>query len=64
MPRTRRPKKIQMTGRFHPDLAAQINAAAEKLDWSIADIINECVERDLPRLLEREKKRKQRRTQV
>ena len=63
MPRTRRPKKVQMTGRFHPDLAAQINAAAEKLDWSIADVINECVERDLPRLLEREKKRTQRRTQ-
>ena len=64
MPRTRRPKKIQMTGRFHPDLAAQIYAAAEKLDWSIADIINECVERDLHRLLEREKKRTLRRTQA
>lgn len=51
-----------MTGRFHPDLAAQINATAEKLDWSIAEVINECVERDLPRLIEREKKRMQRRT--
>ena len=62
MARTRRPKKIQMSGRFHPELAAQIHAASEKLNWSIADVINECVERDLPRLLEREKKRMQRRT--
>ena len=63
MPRTRRPKKVQMTGRFHPDLAAQINAAAEKLD-GVSPTSSECVERDLPRLLEREKKRTQRRTQV
>ncbi len=57
MPRTRRRKKIQMTGRFHPNLAAQIYVTAEKLDWSIAEVINECVERDLPRLIEREKKK-------
>ncbi len=62
MPRTRRRKKIQMTGRFHPNLAAQIYVTAEKLDWSIAEVINECVERDLPRLIEREKKKTQRRT--
>ena len=62
MPRTRRPKKVQMTGQFHPDIAAQIRFASEKLDWSIAEVIAECVERDLPRLLEREKKRTQRRT--
>ena len=62
MPRTRREKMIQMTGRFPPDLAGKIRAAAEKLDWSIAEVIAECVERDLPRLIEREKKRTQRRT--
>lgn len=62
MARGRREKKVQITGRFHPDLAARIHAAAKKLDWSIAEVINECVERDLPRLLEREKKRTQRRT--
>ena len=64
MPRTRRPKRVQISGRFHPDLAAQIYAAADKLGWSIAEVIAECVERDLPRLLEREKKRTQRRTQA
>ena len=64
MPRTRRRKKVQISGRFHPDLAAQIHATADKLDWSIAEVIAECVERDLPRLLEREKKRAQRRTQA
>ena len=64
MPRTRRAKKIQMTGQFHPDTAAQIRLASEKLDWSIAEVIAECVDRDLPRLLEREKKRTQRRTQA
>ena len=63
MARGRRAKKVQITGRFHPDLATQIHAAADKLEWSIAEVINECVERDLPRLLEREKKRTQRRTQ-
>ena len=64
MPRTRRPKKVQISGRFHPDLAAQIHATADKLGWSIAEVIAECVERDLPRLNEREKKRAQRRTQT
>ena len=64
MPRGRRAKKVQMTGRFHPQLAAQIKAAADKLQWSIAEIIDECVERELPRLIEREKKRTQRRTQT
>lgn len=63
MPRGRRAKKVQMTGRFHPKLAAQIKAAADKLQWSIAEVIDECVERELPRLIEREKKRTQRRTQ-
>ena len=62
MARGRRAKKVQITGRFHPDLAAQINATAEKLDWSIAEVIDECVERELPRLIEREKKWMQRRT--
>ena len=64
MPRTRRRKKIQMSGRFHPDLAEQIRSASEKLDWSIAEVINECVERDLPRLIERERKRTQRGTRA
>lgn len=63
MPRTRHPKKVQITGQFHPDIAAQIRATAKNLDWSIAEVIAECVERDLPRLIEREKKRRQRRTQ-
>ena len=63
MPRTRRLKKIQISGQFHPDIAKQIRLASEKLDWSLAEVIAECVERDLPRLLEREKKRAQRRTQ-
>ena len=63
MPRTRYPKKVQITGQFHRDIAARIRATAEKLDWSIAEVIAECVERDLPRLIEREKKRRQRRTQ-
>ena len=30
--------------------------------WSIAEVINECVERDLPRVIERERKRTQRGT--
>ncbi len=62
MPRGRREKKVQITGRFNPNIARQIHAAAENLDWSIAEVIAECVERDLPRLIEREKKRRQRRT--
>ena len=64
MPRTRRRKKIQMSGRFHPSLAAQIRAVSEKLDWSLAEVIAECVERDLPKLIERERKRTQRGTRA
>ena len=62
MARGRRAKKIQITGRFQAELATQIKKAAEKLEWSVAEVIDECVERELPRLLEREKKRMQRRT--
>ena len=62
MARGRREKKVQITGRFKAELAAQIQAAADKLQWSVAEVIDECVSRDLPRLLEREKKRTQRRT--
>ena len=64
MPRTRRVKKVQMTGQFHPDIAAQIRKTAEKLDWSIAEVIAECVERELPKLQGRTRKRIQRRTQT
>lgn len=63
MPRTRRAKKVQITGRFDPNIAEQIHTTAENLGWSIAEVIAECVERDLPKLIEREKKRTQRRTQ-
>ena len=63
MRRTRRQKKVQITGRFDSHIAEQIHNTAENLGWSIAEVIAECVERDLPRLIEREKKRRQRRTQ-
>ena len=63
MPRTRRQKKVQIPGHFHPDIAGQIRSTAEKLGWSLSEVIAECVERDLPRLLQREKKRTQRGTQ-
>ena len=30
MPRTRHPKKVQITGQFHPNIAAQIRADRSK----------------------------------
>lgn len=62
MARGRRAKKVQITGRFQAELATQIHEAAKKLQWSVAEVIDECVARELPRLLDREKKRTQRRT--
>ena len=64
MARRRRAKKVQITGRFQAELATQIQEAAERLEWSVAEVIDECVARELPRLLQREKKRTQRGTSV
>ena len=64
MPRTKRDIRVQVTGRFHPDTADKIRATAEELGWSIAEVIEECVERDLAKLIDRERKRTQRRTQA
>ena len=47
---------------FTNTLGGKIQDTADKLSWTFSDVVRECVEIGLPRLLDRERKRKQRRT--
>ena len=47
---------------FTDTSGGKIKDAAKKLKWTFSDVVRECVEIGLPRLLDRERKRKQRRT--
>ena len=44
-------------------LKDKIKNAAAKLDWNVSDVVRECVEVELSRLIDRENKRTKRRTQ-
>ena len=44
-------------------LKDKIKNAATKLDWNVSDVVRECVEVELFRLIDRETKRIKRRTQ-
>ena len=48
---------------FTDTLGKKIQDASDKLSWSFSDIVRECVEKELPRLVERETKRTKRQTQ-
>ena len=61
MPRIR---KKQVNIGFHPRTYGKLSQVAEQLETTINEIVRECVERDLPKLIERERKRKYRRTNV
>lgn len=45
---------------FRPEVAGRVEAAAEKQGVSSAEIIRQCVDNDLPKLLERERSRTRR----
>ena len=51
----------QKTATFTPETARRIEQAAEQLNMSVVQVIRECVENDLPKLLDREKARRRRR---
>ena len=44
-------------------LKDKIRNAATKLDWNVSDVVRECVEVELSRLIDRETKRTKRKTQ-
>ena len=44
---------------FKPSMAAEIQQTANDFKTSFAEIVRECVEKELPRLIKREYKRKQ-----
>lgn len=48
---------------FTETLAGKIQDAAAKLGWTFSDIVRECTQRELPRLIDRESKRTKRQTQ-
>ena len=52
----------QKTATFTPETVRRIEQAAEQLNMSVVQVIRECVENDLPKLLNREKARRRRRT--
>ena len=57
-------RKKQISVGFHPRIYGKLSQVAEQLETTINEIVRECVERDLPKLIERERKRKNRRTNV
>ena len=61
MPRIR---KQNITVGFHPQTFGKLSEIADELQTTMNDIIRQCVENDLPKLIERERKRRKRRTFV
>ena len=61
MPRIR---KKQISVGFHPRTHERLSKIAEEREMTINEIVRECVENDLPRLIERDRKRKNRRANV
>ena len=57
MPRIR---KIQVSVGFHPQTHAELSKLAEELQTTINEIVRECVEKDLPNLKTRHRKRRKR----
>lgn len=47
---------------FTETLGRKIQDTADKLSWNFSDVVRECVELELPRLIDRETKRIKRRT--
>ena len=54
---------IQKPIGFTESMAEKIQAEADRLDVSFSEIVRACVENDLPRLRERERKRIKKRKQ-
>ena len=61
MPRIR---KRNITVGFHPNTFGKLSEVAEQFEITINEVIRECVENDLPRFIDRNKKRRTRRTNV
>ena len=61
MPRIR---KKQLTIGFHPRIYGKLSQLAEQHETSINKLVRECVENDLPKLIERYRKRQKRRTHL
>ena len=57
-------RKKQITVGFHPKTYRQLSEAAEQFETTINEIVRECVDNDLPKLVERVKKRQTRRTNI
>ena len=54
---------VQKSIGFPQELADEIEQAAETLNTNFSVIVRECVTKDLPKLIEREKKKRTRRRQ-
>ena len=61
MPRIR---KVQVSVGFHPRTHGKLSELAEQLETTINEIVRECVENDLPKFIDRERKRQKRRTNI
>lgn len=61
MPRIR---KKQISVGFHPRTFGRLSKVADDLETTVNEIVRECVENDLPKLIDRHKKRKIRGTNV
>ena len=59
-----RVRKKQITVGFHPQTYRRLSEAAEQFETTINEIVRECVDNDLPKLVERVKKRQTRRTNI
>ena len=59
MPRIR---KVQISVGFHPQTHGKLSELAEQLETTINEIVRQCVENDLPKFIDRERKRKNHRT--
>ena len=57
-------RKVQVSVGFHPRTYGKLSELAEQFETTINEIVRQCVENDLPKFVERERKRQKRRTNV
>ena len=61
MPRIR---KTQLAVGFDPDTFRKLSELADQFNTSMNEIVRDCVNNDLPRLVDRYKKRQRRKTNI
>ena len=51
---------VKQSVSFSSDMAHEIKAVAERFNWTFSEVVRQCCENDLPKLIDRESARRRR----